>query len=173
MAQYRDLEERLGGGGGREPCLAAYFSSTVSAALQADEQHEAEAGLLRRRRLDDRTGVGTHHRHRQHGSGKQHQDEHCPRQETKSLEGGGGDAVHGGRPGFGYLSFQRSKWFMQSSRQASAIPQKRAGRPASAASMAKNMPNRLISRQTMVKRRTSIGLSFNGEENARMPLNRF
>jgi hypothetical protein len=39
--------------------------------------------------------------------------------------------------------------------------------------MAKSMPNKLVSRQTMVKRRASISLSFNAGENAGMPLNRF
>jgi hypothetical protein len=33
------------------------------------------------------------------------------------------------------------------------------------------IPNRAISRQTMVKRRASIGISFDGEENARTRLN--
>ncbi|WP_206533229.1 hypothetical protein, partial [Mesorhizobium sp. M7A.F.Ca.CA.004.02.1.1] len=76
--------------------------------------------------------------------------------------------------GLGFFG-QLRRWVGQARRQVLelASSQARAGRPASATRMAKNIPNRLTSRQTMVKRRASIGsVSFNTPENALMQLNR-
>jgi len=54
------------------------------------------------------------------------------------------------------------------------ISQERAGRLVSATSVANMIPNRALSRQTMVNRRASIGVfSFDGSDYAKLRLNGF
>ncbi|MBT1155276.1 hypothetical protein J1C56_06690 [Aminobacter anthyllidis] len=55
-----------------------------------------------------------------------------------------------------------------------SISQDRAGRLVSATSVANMIPNKALSRQTMVNRRASIGVfPFNGADYARLRLNGF
>lgn len=55
--------------------------------------------------------------------------------------------------------------------RATPCSQEWAGRLALATRTENAIPNRAISRQTMVNRRASMGISFNTEENARCRLN--
>jgi hypothetical protein len=63
----------------------------------------------------------------------------------------------------GYLRVGGLQVGASSMMQGAAIPMtlERAGRLASATRMENDMPNKVIRRQTIVKRRASIGVSFN------------